>query len=91
MASRPVNIYLTTIETELRAGVTFNPNHAEIVISGNKCKTDHDIIEAIAHEITHVLMNSQQHGHDFNEQMKTNRQAIYNQYFKELREPGNNK
>jgi hypothetical protein len=77
---KEVNINLTTMQTDLRAGVIFNSNSANIVINGGLCKRESDIIEALAHEITHVVDNGQQHDNMFYERMEEIRSRIVAAY-----------
>jgi hypothetical protein len=75
-----INISLTTIQTAIRAGVVFNSNNVDIVINGSLCKSEGDIIEAIAHEITHVVDNNYTHDNTFNQRMDEIRNRIIEAY-----------
>ena len=75
-------ISLTTIHTQVRAGVSFNGSIADIVLNGSLCKTDEDVIEALAHEITHILDGSSHHDNEFQNRADIVERRIRQEYYK---------
>jgi len=61
-----VNITMTTaINDERKAVVIFNKKNADIVINGNKIKEINDVIDGVAHELAHIVLNSKKHNDKF--------------------------
>lgn len=63
LVGREVSLTLTTDSSMdgYFALAEFNESKVLIIINGNKCKSIDEIIESIAHEIAHVIINNNQH------------------------------
>lgn len=61
-----VNISLSTIEQadDVNGVVIFNDKNADIIINGNNCKTDKQVIRAVAHETAHIVLKNNEHNNN---------------------------
>lgn len=62
------------------AGAEFDNKEVNIILNMQYTKTKNDIIKAIAHEITHVLKNSNEHTVDFEDEWRKNEEQIIKKY-----------
>lgn len=81
ITGRTITISLTTIFTEVRAGVSFNDLSADIVLNGSLCKTDEDVIEALAHEIAHIMDGNTHHDNEFPNRMGAVSTQLRKEYY----------
>ena len=69
---KDVQIHLTTSLTNVVAFICEEDNQVKILISSMRCKTEEEVIVAIAHEISHVQAKTNDHTNEFYEQMDKN-------------------
>ena len=62
------------------SAVKFNTDRVDIVLS-SKCKTEYDVIRAVAHEVTHVLQGTSFHDDAFYEKWDEITDIFEKQYF----------
>lgn len=58
IAGKPVHISASTLVENMRAGVVDNGKEVEILINLNVIKSLEEVIKAIAHELAHVVLQT---------------------------------
>lgn len=81
MCGRSVHIHSSTdVADDQIAGVEFDRQNVNIILNSRRTKKTDQILRAIAHEMTHVMMNSKEHGINFDTNWKRNEEIIKQQY-----------
>jgi len=50
----------TELTSNLKAAVRFTDDRADIAINLNECKSASQVIDAVAHEVAHIILNNNQ-------------------------------
>lgn len=83
VTNRPVSVTVTTaLDESIRSSVVFNPDGADVFINGNLCKTEEDVLDALAHELAHVTRGTNDHGDGFESEWNRILKLLTAAYFK---------
>ncbi|MFA5764667.1 MAG: hypothetical protein WC929_00775 [Bacilli bacterium] len=83
MTNRIVQIHSSTeLDDDHIAATEFNEQEATILLNSGRTKSVEMVIKAIAHELTHIQENSNNHNIDFNEKWEKNVEIVTEKYNK---------
>ncbi len=83
LSNRTVQIHSSTeLDDDHIAATEFNEQEATILLNSGRTKSIEMVIKAIAHELTHIQENNNNHNIDFNEKWEKNVEIVNEKYNK---------
>ena len=84
ITGKQINLHCSTsLEYKIIAAVTFGGGEGDIALNLNRCKNIKDVLNAIAHEMAHIMLNSEVDDNKHKDKWTQLNDKITRRYFEE--------